>query len=455
MTTARRRMDVVVIGAGASGLAAARALSEAGRRVTVLEARDRIGGRINTHHDPRSPIPVELGAEFVHGQAEETFRIIRAARIIVEQLPDHHLRARRGRLSSFGDFWGAVHEAEQGIARYLSRDGKRDVAFAEYLRSAKLSTERRELLIDFVEGYHAAHVDKLSAQFLAAGQEDEGTAPGAPPTSQFRIISGGDSLIRWLATGLSPDRSELRLNTVAQRIEWREGNVTVHCAQRAGGALEPFRARAVIVTVPIAVLRARGLEFAPRLPHKERALAQLEVGHVCKIVFRFRQGFWQQPEFLAQRLERRSRQRKGVEINFLHAHHEMVPTWWTALPARAPVLTGWAGGPRAEALLDEREPARISRALDALSRALAVPRAQLDELLESWATHDWRADPWSRGAYSYPGVGGVSAQRALARPVARTLFFAGEATDTEQTATVAGALASGRRAAHEVIAALE
>jgi monoamine oxidase len=98
---------------------------------------------------------------------------------------------------------------------------------------------------------------------------------------------------------------------------------------------------------------------------------------------------------------------------------------------------------------------RVARSIDALSQGFAVPRARLDELLEAWTSHDWRADPFSRGAYSYPGIGGIGAQRALAKPVQATLFFAGEATDAEQTATVAGAIASGRRAAREVLAALE
>jgi monoamine oxidase len=119
------------------------------------------------------------------------------------------------------------------------------------------------------------------------------------------------------------------------------------------------------------------------------------------------------------------------------------------------VLTGWAGGPRAEALLDEVDHARLDRALAALCQVFAVPRTLVDDLLDGWALHDWRADPWSRGAYSYPAVNGVAAQATLARPVQGTLFFAGEATNKEQTATVAGAIASGRRAAREAIASLE
>ena len=142
-------------------------------------------------------------------------------------------------------------------------------------------------------------------------------------------------------------------------------------------------------------------------------------------------------------------------MNFLHAHGAEVPTWWTSLPVRSPVLTGYVGGVAAEQLLAEDPPSRLERSLVALSDVLAVPRRELEELLDASASHDWRADLFARGAYSYIGVGGNGAPRALGRPVDGTLFFAGEATDGAQIGTVSGALASGRRAAREVLRALE
>ena len=128
-----------------------------------------------------------------------------------------------------------------------------------------------------------------------------------------------------------------------------------------------------------------------------------------------------------------------------------MPTWWTPLPLLVPRITGWAGGPRAEALLDESEATRVDWSLDALAETLAVPRRLLDRELEAWAMHDWRADPWSLGAYSYAAVGGQGAHRALARPVESTLFFAGEATSADETGTVSGAIATGRRAARAAL----
>src|SRR5688500_408861 len=97
--------DVVVIGAGAAGLAAARAISEAGHRVHVLEARTRLGGRILTVHDPEWPLPVELGPEFLHGEAEEARRIVDTAALGLVEIPDVHVWAREGRLTPQPDPW--------------------------------------------------------------------------------------------------------------------------------------------------------------------------------------------------------------------------------------------------------------------------------------------------------------------------------------------------------------
>jgi len=196
-------------------------------------------------------------------------------------------------------------------------------------------------------------------------------------------------------------------------------------------------ARTALVTLPLAVLKAGALTFDPILPAKQRALAKLETGQVLKIVLRFREALWDE------------------SVNFLHAPGAEIATWWTAAPVRVPIITAWVGSAGAEALLAEEPQARLERSMIALSDVLALPRRTLAEQLDAWTSHDWRADPFARGAYSYIGVGGVRAPRALGRPVDGTLFFAGEATNGEQIGTVAGALASGRRAAREVLRVLK
>jgi monoamine oxidase len=413
----KKKYDVVIIGAGAAGLSAARVLTGAGQSVCLIEARPRVGGRIHTLHFADLPLPVELGAEFIHGEVGTTLDIVDAAALVAARLPDDHWWSVDGKRERIADFWGAIDHLRSKIGNL-----QRDISFAEFLRRRRDLTPRlRELGCNFVEGYHASHADRISASVLrSADQEQEGD------NRQFRIVNGQDALIEWLRAGLDPRRTELLLGTVADRVQWSDRAVTVHC-----GATR-IRAAKLVVTVPIGVWKAGTLAFDPPLPDKERAIGKLESGHVVKIAFRFRERFWD-------------------DVNFLHTSDRYMPTWWTLAPFRAPVLTGWAGGHAADALLADGPDALVDRALHAMASAWDVPRRRLDELLAGTFTHDWQADPFSRCAYSYAAVGGAGAHAALAKPVRGTLFFAGEATSSDQTGTVAGAIESGQRAAREAL----
>lgn len=448
----RKRVDVLIVGAGAAGLAAARDLSHAGLTVTIIEARPRVGGRVLTLHDPRSPVPLELGAEFIHGGLAETLPLAQAAGLAVLELPDTHELAAAGRFRPMGNFWKLINRMNHDLARRLAKRGK-DFPVSEYLNSSGVPAAQRAMMRDFLQGFYAAHPDRLSAQSLAV-EIDGGDEQDEIQGKQFRIANGGDALMKWLRDGLNPDRTEVRLSTVAESVQWKRGAVSVVC--RGGGdraELPTLTARTALITLPLAVLKAGVMRFDPALPAKQRALAGLEMGQVFKIVLRFREAFWERPEFLKER--RAQPGSNGSGLNFLHAHGAEVPTWWTTLPVRAPVLTGYVGAVAAEQLLAEEPPSRLERSLVALSEVLAVPRRELEEQLDASASHDWRADPFARGAYSYIGVGGNGAPRALARPVEGTLFFAGEATNGAEIGTVAGALSSGRRAAREVLRVLQ
>ena len=258
---------------------------------------------------------------------------------------------------------------------------------------------------------------------------------------QHRFVGGYDRLLGWLRAGLDPARVSVHLRATATDVRWDKGRVTVRARVGTGQEVETFRARALIVTVPLGVLKAPaeeagGIRFRPDIARHRSALERLDMGPVVKLVLRLREPVW--PD----------------DADFLHDDRSAFPTWWTYAPLRAPVLTAWAGGPAAEALRGLAEREILDVALGALSSLLGERRPRLERLVEAWAWHDWQADPLSRGAYSHVLVGGTAAQRALARPVEDTLFFAGEATDAEQTGTVSGAIATGRRAAREVLAAL-
>jgi monoamine oxidase len=190
------------------------------------------------------------------------------------------------------------------------------------------------------------------------------------------------------------------------------------------------------------VLQAGLVRFTPSLLDKEKAVRGLEMGHVFKLAFAFTDRFWE-PRF-------------PDELGFLITPDEPFKGWWTGYPVYAPVLVAWSGGPSADALAGLSSTAQVDRALESLAKLLGEGRAFIDRQLVTWATHDWAADPFARGAYSYVLTGGMEAQANLARPVEQTLFFAGEATELAgHQATVHGALFAGQRAADEVIRSLK
>ena len=209
--------------------------------------------------------------------------------------------------------------------------------------------------------------------------------------------------------------------------------------QRGNGVT--VRARHAIVTLPLELLRigaAGAVEFHPPL-NKRWSLDHLASGPVVKLVMQFDQPFW---EPLA-----RGRYR---DASFFHDARGRFPTFWTSLPLRTPFLTAWAGGPKAVALkgLDCESLVRLALIdLRRIFKSSRVPR----HAHAAWH-HDWQADPFARGAYSYVKAGGASARRKLAAPLGRTLHFAGEATDfSGEATTVGGAILSGLRAARELL----
>jgi monoamine oxidase len=204
-------------------------------------------------------------------------------------------------------------------------------------------------------------------------------------------------------------------------------------------------AKCAIVTLPLGVLqrgpRAGGVRFTPALTAKRDALKRLASGPVLKVLLRFRSPFWEELD------EGRYR-----DVGFFRAPEAPFPTFWTALPVRTPLIVAWAAGPRAVRLEGADSGKIVDAALTSFS-TLFNDRIDLERELESATVHDWQSDPYARGAYSYAMVGGEDASEALAKPLAATLFFAGEAADSEETGTVAGALRSGARAAKELLTA--
>jgi monoamine oxidase len=425
-------VDVVVIGGGLAGLAAAERLVEAGASVTLLEARGRLGGRVYTEHPPGVDSPVDLGAEWLRAEGELHDLLAGAGAHLFEAEGRQVVRKDGAWRDPSGLHAKARRLVQQGDRRDLP-DRPLSAALEDCCNGAELA-EAREHLIRYVEGFHAADPTLLSVRWLA---EVERTEPGE--ASDMRVVEGTGLAVEVLRRSLE-GRCDIRLQTVTTSISWRPGSVEVVTARGSD-----LRASAAIITVPLPLLDPPGdepeaLRFTPRLGEKVGAARLLHMGQVVKVVLHFRGAFWREIAELE-------------DVEFFHAYDRVLPTWWMPSDPAIPVLTGWAGGPYAARLTGTSRHDMKDIAVGSLADALGLAPGVVASQLEACHFHDWAADPLSRGAYTYVGVGGSEAYRTLAAPVAGTLYFAGEATCGDgHNATMEGALRSGRRAAAELLA---
>ena len=423
--------DVLIVGAGAAGLAAAVDITGGGRSVCVLEARDRVGGRIFTRRDPQSAAPLELGAEFIHGAAPSIMRRLQRANVPVIDASHERWSVRNGRLAKGDDVFDHMRAALANIG-----PPRRDLPFAHFLaaHSRELSRPVRDFARVLVEGFDAADATRVSTlQTLS-----EWAGQGAADAPTFRPLNGYVTLLEALLGALDHRRGRVQLNTVVRAVHWRRGRVKIEAIQ--AGRIVNFSAPRAVITLPLAVLQSSAVHFDPPLTAKRKAMAALSMGPVLKVLLQFHEPFWETLDH--------ERYRDGA---FFHAPSAVFPTMWTQLPLRAALLSAWVGGPRALRLSRLSNDELIEQALASVETLFGTDSGVRQHWLGG-SVHNWQTDPFSRGAYSYVLAGGGKGRKELARPLANTLFFAGEAADVDgESGTVAGALASGERAAREVL----
>ncbi|HZQ47500.1 MAG TPA: NAD(P)/FAD-dependent oxidoreductase [Verrucomicrobiae bacterium] len=418
--TRLKRGPVIVLGGGLAGLSSARELSRHGIRVVVLEAKNRLGGRVHTIR--KQGIRIELGAEFIHGRSRPLLRAISEAGLHAEEASDQHLRWAGGKLKNSG-IW-------ETLARVIDRidlEGP-DVSIANFLSRSSFRPTTRRVVTQFVQGFDAADPRLISAKSLRVAEISAERMDGS---WQGRIAEGYSALVSHLAAEVERDGGLIIQQSLARNIVWRKGAVEIQTTTK--NRRQTVKGVAAILTPSVGAWQSGQIHLSPPVPEKIEAFHTLQFGHVIKCSSLFRNRWWPKP----------------IE-GFIHAPDQPFQTWW--IDPHGPILTAWAGGPKADKLPDHSTEQLRTLCLGTLAKMFAARPSFLDRELVSFHYHNWTKDPHIRGAYSYLPVNGLSLPSELAASVADTLFFAGEATVSDaQMGTAFGALESGLRAAGEVL----
>jgi monoamine oxidase len=425
--TRRHPTRFLIVGAGAAGLMTARELVSAGKRVTILEARDRCGGRI-------CPLPVlefgyaaEGGAEFVHGAAPVTRALMREARLSLAPIDGTRWSTRSGKLSLDDS-----SPPQTGRFYQVLKELSTDLPIAEFLETqfaGRQYFELRQSVTRMVEGYDAA--DPHRASTFALRDEWMGRGQGR----QGRIGEGYGALIDYLAAECRRQGATIHLGAAVTAIAGGRRHIAASCDNGAR-----YEADAAIVAVPLPLLSEIALPAAAR----DRAAAGIDIGYgnVVKILLRFGSKWWSD-----------HRGRDLSDLSFLLSN-AAVPTWWTQHPAGYPVLTGWFAGPKTEGVARLTASELIDVGLASLAEIFDLSPDSMAKGLAASRAINWGNDRFARGAYSYATPKTRKAQAAMKNSDGGAVFFCGEALyEGPDMGTVEAALANGRETAQMILAA--
>jgi monoamine oxidase len=422
-----KNYEIIIIGAGACGLMAARELSLRGKKILILEARKRTGGRIYSLEENSSGYISEAGAEFVHGDLPFTRSLVKEAGLTLLPSEGQFWNTREGDLTQNREF---IPNRDILIKKLLEL--KEDMPIEQFLEQnfpKETNSEMYHSIKGFVEGYDAADPSRASTLALRDEWISENEA------QQYRIQEGYGALINFLEIKCSQNDVEIILDSEVASIHSDQvlKKTVVECA-----AGKIFEALQVILTVPLPILKK--INFTPPLPQKMKAASEIGYGKVIKFLFRFKDRWW-------EKIQGKDLSKAGFIFS-----RETVPTWWTQYPEKYPILTGWLAGPKAEKFINTSSEELLDIGLISLSRIFKMEKEKLKKELLHSKVINWGSDPYALGAYAYATPESGKARNELLNSVNHMLYFSGEALyKGKEMGTVEAALASGFQTAEKIL----
>jgi monoamine oxidase len=387
---------IIIAGAGAAGLVAARELSKKGYKIIITEANNRLGGRIHTISHGNFNQNAEAGAEFIHGKLPITLNLLREAGIAYVRIAGEMYQVKDGQWSKqeeMAPHWDELMKKLKGL--------KTDMTIADFLQQyfpGPKYAELRESVQRFAEGFDVADITKAS--ILAVREEWQDNMEDT-----FRITGGYGQLVDYLQNQCLAEGCELLTGFTIKKIDWKKDHIT--CIAADGRRVEGNK---IFVTIPLSLLQTGSIEFDPAIDRYAEAATQIGIGSVIKILFQFKEPFWQQ---------------YADEIGFIFSDNT-VPTWWTQLPDQNALLTGWFGGQQINRVKGATEKDIENIAIQSLAKTVKMDIKQLQQLLIAQEVHHWSNNPFACGAYSYSTLQTENARKVFQQPIDDTIFFAGE-----------------------------
>jgi len=427
--------DVIVIGAGACGLIAARELLRQGRSVIVLEARSLPGGRIRTVADHEFTKPLEAGAEFIHGELPVTLSLLKEYGISTQPMEGIFWQTRTNNVEKKNNF---IEEHHRKLAKHL-KELNHDMSVDKFLELNFAGEEYEELkssVRGFVSGYDAADTSRASTfafreEWLDMSDEQ-----------QYRIPEGYGKLIDSIMNECAELGCQFHFSNPVSRVDWKRNELTVITKEGIR-----YNSRKIIITIPVGLLNGQSKEqikFFPPLELKESILKKLGYGGVIKICMLFDNAFWKSGDIS------RTSHHDLKKLSFIFSD-ATIPTWWTQYPDETPLLTGWVGGKRAEELSGLSDDEILETAIQSLAAIFILTYNEVKSRLLSYKIFDWIKDPFTRGAYSYEVVEGSRLKEVMREPEEDTIYFAGEGYHPGQNGgTVEAALSEGFRVVRDM-----